>query len=268
MKYLLSRPNAPVTAQADSDARFYQMAAEKCSKMVGGVDGRRLPEYHQTHFMIVPIFPLPNVVLFPKTHLPLHIFEERYRAMTRAALAGNRSIVMVLLRDGWELDQQANPPVHSVACLGEIDSCKELDGGKYDIVLAGLHRVRLVREIEHAPYRLAEVERIDEAGYDDLSAEVIQRRNRLMGLFMRYTELATRGKSRSAEFVPRRNFEALVNLVATTLNLPAEDKQYLLEIDDITERCDSVLPALQQHVETLVLVRNFEHLKPRDPARN
>jgi Lon protease-like protein len=89
-----------------------------------------------------------------------------------------------------------------------------------------------------------------------------------MGLFMRYTELATRGKSRAVEFVPRRNFEALVNLVATTLNLPAEDKQYLLEIDDITERCDSVLPALQQHVETLVLVRNFEHLKPRDPVRN
>jgi len=175
---------------------------------------------------------------------------------------------MALLREGWELGQQDHPSIHSVACLGRIESHEELEGGKYNIVLAGQHRVRLLREIRHAPYRLAEVERLDETDYDDHSTEVTDRRNRLMGLFMRYHELADEGKSRALEFIHRRKFEALVNLVASTLNLPPEDKQLLLEVDDIAERCDCLLPALQEQVETLVVVRRFEYLKPRDPLRN
>jgi Lon protease-like protein len=218
--------------------------------------------------MITPIFPLPDVVLFPKTHLPLHIFEARYRVMTQKALAGDGTIVISLLRDGVELNDQGNPAVHKVACLGRIDSCKELDGGKYNIVLAGLHRVRLVREIRHAPYRMAHVERIAEARYDDLSEEVLHRRERLVDLYARYRKLAAPRRSRVRDFVPRRNFEALVNRVAVALLLPPEDKQLLLEIDDIAERCDHVLRALEQHVDTLVLVNRYGHLKPRDPGRN
>jgi Lon protease-like protein len=188
--------------------------------------------------------------------------------MTREALAGKGSIAMVLQRDGYKLDPLGNPAVHSVACLGKIDSWQELEGGKYNIVLAGLHRVRLLGEIQHSPYRLARVERMNETRPDDMAADVIQRRNRLMGLFMRYSELASGPKPRTLDFVPRRNFEALVNLVATRLNLLPEDKQLLLEIDDIAERCDCLLPALQEQVEALVLVRRFEHLKPKDPGRN
>jgi len=238
------------------------------SKKLAAIDGDGDPAYHQCKAMIVPIFPLPDTVFFPKTRLPLRVFEERYRELTRAALAGNRRIVIVLLQEGWESDPSGNPPVHRIACLGEIAACKELKDGRYQLVLAGRHRVRLVRELEHSPYRLAEVERIDETGGDDTSAGIIRRRNRLMGLFMRYTELAARGESRALELVPRRSFEALVNLVAATLNLPAEDKQQLLEIDDIAVRCDAVLPVLQRHVETLVLIRDWEHLKPDEPTRN
>jgi uncharacterized protein len=218
--------------------------------------------------MIAPIFPLPDVVLFPKTYLPLHIFEARYRAMTREAIAGDGTIVMALLRDGVQLNDHGNPAVHQVACLGRIDSCEELAGGKYDIVLTGLHRVRLVREIRHAPYRLAQVQRISEARYSDRSEEVVHRRERLVDLYTRYRTLAIPGRSRVVDFVPRRNFEALVNRVAASLLLPPEDKQLLLEIDDIAERCDHVLQTLEQHVETLMLVNRYGHLKPRDPGRN
>jgi len=218
--------------------------------------------------MIVPIFPLPDVVFFPKTYLPLHIFEDRYRAMTRKALAGNGSIAMVLLRDGWELDCRGNPAVHPVACLGKIDSYEELKGGKYNIVLAGLHRVRLVREIQHSPYRLAHVEKLKDEHYDHGATDIIRRRNRLGALFMRYVELVAERAPLRRDFAAQHSFEALVNLVAMTLSLPPEDKQLLLEIDDIAERCDCVIPALQEQVETLVLVRRFEHLKPGDPARN
>jgi Lon protease-like protein len=218
--------------------------------------------------MIVPIFPLPNVVLFPKTLMPLHIFEERYRTMTREALQGDGHIALVLLREGWESDYKSNPSVHGVACLGKIETYEELDDGKYDIVLAGVQRVRLIREVQHSPYRLAEVEPIADLACDDSSEEVIRRRNHLGGLFTRFTELASKGAHRAADLVPQINFEALVNLVASTSNMPAEEKQFLLEIDDITRRCDILIPFLQRQLETLIIVRRFERLKPQDPSRN
>jgi Lon protease-like protein len=218
--------------------------------------------------MIVPIFPLPNAVLFPKTLLPLHIFEERYRTMTREAVAGEGWIAIVLLREGWESDYEKNPAVHEIACLGKIENVEELDGGKYNIVIAGIHRVRLIREVQQSPYRLAEVEVLEDSSGDDEMTEIISRRNHLGGLFSRFTELATAGKYHSAELVPQLEFEALVNMVAATLNLPAEEKQLLLEIDDVSERCDILIPVLQRQLESLIVVRNYEHLKPEDPSRN
>lgn len=218
--------------------------------------------------MIVPIFPLPNVVLFPKTLLPLHIFEQRYRAMTREALAGDRKIVIVLLKEGWERDAKNDPPVHEIACLGEIESCEELEGGKYDIILSGLRRVRLVREVEHSPYRLAEIELLEDQTCDDRADQVVNRRNHLAGLFCRFTELATSGKHDTAGIMPQLDFEALVNVVATALNLPAEEKQSLLEMDDIIDRCDVLIPAIQSQIEALTLVRAYEHLKPEVPRWN
>jgi uncharacterized protein len=219
--------------------------------------------------MIVPIFPLPNVVLFPKIMMPLHIFEERYRTMTRDALAGDRMIVTALLCEGWESEYEKSPAFHDIACLSKIESYEELEDGKYNLVLSGIQRVRVVREIPHSPYRLAEVENLKDAACDELSAEVIDRRNRMSGLFARFAELAAAaGKSRTAEIVSQYNFEMLVNTVAATLNLPAQEKQGLLEIDDLTQRCDVLIPILQQQLEILVLVRRFEHIKPPDPSRN
>jgi Lon protease-like protein len=117
--------------------------------------------------MIVPVFPLPDVVLFPKTLLPLHIFEDRYRTMTREAIAGDGRIAIALLRDGWEKDYHDNPAIHKVACLGKIETYEELEGGRYNIVLVGIRRVRLVREVQQAPYRRAEIEPIIERCGDE-----------------------------------------------------------------------------------------------------
>jgi len=125
-----------------------------------------------------------------------------------------------------------------------------------------------MREVQQKPYRLAEVEPVPESRYDKSADEIVLRRNRLGGLFMRYAELASRGKSHLHRSVIQRSFEGLVNLVAVSLNLPAEDKQMLLELDDLADRCDCLIPALQQQLETLVIVRDFEHLKPSDPGRN
>jgi len=105
------------------------------------------------------LFPLPNLVLFPYVVQPLHIFEPRYRQMTRDALAGDRLIAMVLLRPGWEADYQGRPSLHPVACLGRVLAEQRLDDGRYNLLLRGLRRVRILEEIPtEALYRTAHVE--------------------------------------------------------------------------------------------------------------
>jgi Lon protease-like protein len=200
--------------------------------------------------------------------MPLHIFEERYRTMAREALDGNKTIAIVLLREGWEADYENAPAVHEIACVGKIENFEELEEGKYNIVLAGVHRVRVLREVQRFPYRLAEVEPLEDVAADELHRDIIGRRNHLGGLFTRFTELVTAGKYRAVELVPQLGFEALVNMVASAVNLPAEEKQMLLEMDDVADRCDTLIPVLQRQLESLIIVRTYEHLKPEDPSRN
>ena len=218
--------------------------------------------------MIIPLFPLPNVVLFPKTPMPLYIFEERYRTMVKEALAGNGELVIALLRTGPESGYSSLSAVHDIACLGKIESYEELEDGKYNIVVIGVHRVRILREVQHSPYRLVEVERLNDGVSDERSSGVVERQNHLGGLFARFTELATGVRQQVLELMPQLDFESLVNMVAMTLNLAIEQKQALLEVGDTSQRCDMLIPVLQQQLETLVLVRRFEHIKPENPHFN
>jgi Lon protease-like protein len=218
--------------------------------------------------MIIPLFPLPNVVLFPKTPMPLYIFEERYRTMVRETLAGSGELVIALLRGDLESGCAGLSSVHEIACLGKIETCEELQDGKFNIVVIGLHRVRILREIQHSPYRMVEVERLEETAGDERAADIVERHNRLGGLFAKFTELATGVKQEALELMPRLDFESLVNMVAMTLNLAIDQKQALLEIDNTSQRCDVLIPVLQQQLETLVLVRQFEHIKPENPHFN
>lgn len=218
--------------------------------------------------MIVPLFALPNVVLFPKTPLPLYIFEERYRTMVKETLAGSGELVLALLRAGPEMSYASASTVHEIACLGNIDTYEELEDGKYNIVVVGIQRVRILREVQHSPYGLVEVERLDDIAYDDHSPDIVRRHNHLGSLFARFTELATGVRQHAMELMPQLDFESLVNMVAMTLNLPTEQKQGLLEIAEVPRRCDVLLPVLQQQLEALILVRRFEHIKPETPHLN
>src|SRR5215467_7574945 len=104
------------------------------------------------------LFPLPNLVLFPHVMQPLHIFEPRYRQMTADALAGDRLIALALLRPGWESDYDGKPAIYPVACLGRVVAEQRLDDGRYNILLRGLSRVRLVEELSQGKlYRTARV---------------------------------------------------------------------------------------------------------------
>ena len=218
--------------------------------------------------MIVPLFPLPNVVLFPKTLMPLYIFEERYRTMVKEALAGNSELVIALRRTGAESGSAKISSVHSVACLGKIENFEELEDGKYNIVVVGTHRVHIIREVQHTPYQLVEVEKIEDTVSNENPDEILKCHNRLGALFTEFTELATGLKEDALELMPQLDFESLVNMVAMTLNLAIEQKQALLEINDPLKRCELLLPILQQQLDTLVLVCRFKHIKPESPHFN
>ena len=96
----------------------------------------------------VRLFPLPNLVLFPHVMQPLHVFEPRYRCLLEDSLASDRLIAMALLAPGWENDYEGRPPLYPMACLGRVTSFHRLDDGTYNLLLLGLHRVRLVHR-EH-----------------------------------------------------------------------------------------------------------------------
>ena len=112
----------------------------------------------------VPLFPLPNVVLFPKAVQPLHIFEERYKAMTADAIKGDGRIAMALLRPGWEKCYYSKPAIEPVVCVGRVISAERLPDGKFNFLLRGESRAVVVSErSDLKPYRIARLRPLDEA---------------------------------------------------------------------------------------------------------
>ncbi len=116
------------------------------------------------------LFPLPNLVLYPHVMQPLHIFEDRYREMLEDALAGDHLIAMAVLEPGWETDYESRPPVSQYACLGKVVTHCRLEDGRYNLLLMGVQRVRIVKEL--APlrsFRQARVELLEDS-YDFASS--------------------------------------------------------------------------------------------------
>jgi uncharacterized protein len=192
----------------------------------------------------IPLFPLPNVVLFPTVSLPLHIFEPRYREMVADALEGDRIIGMALLRPGWESSYDGRPPIYPVGCAGLITHAEQLADGRYNIVLRGLEKFRLVREHEHGSYRTADVDPIMEHLSDRDRDLVRLERQRLEELLVPQPE--GRGVDRK---MPRSmSDEDLVNALAQYLELEIVEKQALLERDGLVARCRSLIDLLEMKV--------------------
>lgn len=130
------------------------------------------------------LFPLPNLVLFPHVLQPLHVFEPRYRAMLEEALEGDRLIAMALLAPGWENDYDGRPPVRPVACLGRVTTYHRLEDGRYNVLLAGLKRVRLLEELPGSkPFREARVELCEDFYPPAGAAGRAELRRQLLGAF-------------------------------------------------------------------------------------
>jgi Lon protease-like protein len=124
----------------------------------------------------IPIFPLPDLTLFPNTTQPFHIFEPRYRAMIADALAGDSIIGMVMLQPGYEQEYEGRPPIYDLGCAGRIVASEQLPDGRYNIALQGVARFRVVEEDQSRPYRLASVEELPESAVEDSGALASRRR--------------------------------------------------------------------------------------------
>ena len=192
----------------------------------------------------IPLFPLPNVVLFPNVFLPLHIFEPRYRRMVADALAGDRIIGMVLLRPGWEADYEGSPPVYPIGCAGLITHAEPLPDGRYNIVLRGLEKFRIVDEDVSHGYRMAQVESLLEDVGEADRAIIRAERRRLEALLVPQPE----GRGTDPKVPPSMADEDLVNALAQYLELEPVEKQALLERDGLLARCRSLIELLEMKV--------------------
>ena len=191
----------------------------------------------------IPIFPLPNAVLFPTALLPLHVFEPRYRAMVNDALDSERLIGMVMLRPGWEGQYEGAPAVYPVGCAGFITHADRLPDGRYNMILRGIEKFRIVDERPAgdgpACYRIARVEPIDEA-LSPGAADIQSARRRL-------EKLIAKTLQRHDDPVPKDIPDAdLVHAIAQHLE-PLE-KQALLECNGLLERCEALVELLEMRM--------------------
>lgn len=192
----------------------------------------------------IPIFPLPTVVLFPNVFLPLHIFEARYRQMVTDALAGDRLIGMALLKAGFEDNDDTRPPVYDIGCAGAITHVERLADGRFNLILRGITKFRMVGEEEAAPgqlYRTALISPIDESVDDvevaDLSSERRRLERRLAPLFER---------ARADSFLPQTMPDAdLINALAQYLEFDPVERQALLEQPGPVARCRAMMELLE-----------------------
>jgi Lon protease-like protein len=127
----------------------------------------------------LPIFPLPDLTFFPRTHLPLHVFEARYRAMVIDVLARDRRLAVVALKPGYEDDYEGKPTVHRIAGAGRIVRCERLATGRFNILLQGECRIRIERELpSDTLYRIVAATPLADIGAGGPDVERLSRRVR------------------------------------------------------------------------------------------
>ena len=197
--------------------------------------GRDQPD-HVAPFSIperIPVFPLPNVVLFPKTYLPLHIFEPRYRTMVSDAAISGQCIGMALLKDGWETDYYGHPPVFSTGCVGRLASVQPLADGRSNILLQGLERFEIEREWYDKAYREATIAVTVRSTETSLDPAV---RRRLFTSLESYLRSRDDVPTWQELFREEVSDEIVVNTLSTYLECTPLEKQFLLEADSLHQQ--------------------------------
>ena len=199
----------------------------------------------------VRLFPLPNLVLFPHVVQPLHIFEPRYCEMLQDALAGDRLIAMVLFEQGWEHQYQCRPAIAQSVCVGKIISHTPTEDQRHNILLVGVKRARIVRELEPLrPFREAQVEVLE----DLYPAEEAEQRpllvDRLQELFRHFVPEELAAQESFQQLMGKQlPLGILTDTIAYALQLPLAIKQQLLAEVNVDIRCRLLTRCLEQKIQ-------------------
>ena len=217
--------------------------------------------------MNAPVFPLANVVLFPHTYLPLHVFEPRYRAMVAHALEGPRLIVVVLARE--ELPPGRRPDIHGIGSVGRIDVVNRLEDGRFHLVLHGLSRVAL-SDLDPRPEDYYEVRiRLRGEMLPDLQdPRVAEAKADFLMTVRRYAEQVLSGGVPNDLLTEALPYPVLVNRAASLLRVRVQAKQALLEIDDMETRAGEVEEWMEGQIASHASVDRFRNHRPVDPGVN
>jgi uncharacterized protein len=211
-------------------------------------DAAELEFDSQTFSGTVRLFPLPELVLYPHVMQPLHIFEERYREMLEDALAGDQLIAMALLEPGWEDDYESRPPIADYACLGKVVAHHRLDDGRYNLLLMGVQRVRLVKELEPLrSFRQASVELIEDC-YDFESRTDRKRvQEKLIASFRKQLPCACQLPEQLEDMLSSQlPLGLLTDLAAYALPLGIDVKQELLAESSVRRRAEILLAEVER----------------------
>ncbi|HEX9147699.1 MAG TPA: LON peptidase substrate-binding domain-containing protein [Thermoanaerobaculia bacterium] len=209
----------------------------------------------------IPLFPLPGVVLLPGTLLPLHIFEPRYRAMVADALSGENTIGMAMLKPGSER-AGAVPEIFPIGGAGRIIASERLSDGRYDIVLQGVFRYRVLDESPPSPYRVARVEEIESIPFrTDAEASRVSAEARSL-----FSEISG---AMSLPPLPEETLspERLGSELALRLRYEPSELQELLELDSLPARLDTLTTRMREWQNRIRLLSPFRRTG-LDPSKN
>ena len=186
---------------------------------------------------VIPIFPLSNFIIFPKTAVPLNIFEPRYLEMINDSMKAEKFIGMVQPKTIKNFDNTKLPVLHKIGCLGKINSFKETEDGRYLIELKGLIRFEIIKELNNnKKYREAEV------NFDNYFHDLDQKKEDLKfsDLELIFKDFKTlferRGFIINWKALEKQSLDETINALAMTSPFSLEEKQVLLEAKNLNVR--------------------------------
>jgi Lon protease-like protein len=192
----------------------------------------------------IPLFPLPNVVLFPGVPLPLHIFEPRYRQMVRDASEGPEIIGVTLLRGDWQKDYEGSPEIFDTGCAGKIVNVEPLPDGRFNILLHGTREFSVQRQIFDRSYRQAEVA-WRPRGQVTIGESCRERLTRLLRHFL-HAEPSSPGHRLLQD--QSLSDDLLVNFFCYALQIEPLEKQGLLQADTLLARAQRLIEIIEFHL--------------------
>lgn len=193
----------------------------------------------------VRLFPLPNLVMFPHVIQALHVFEPRYCEMLSEALESDHLITMAVLEPGWEHHFELHPELSRFVCIGRIVSHTPLGDGRHNILLAGIQRARILKEVsEDVPFRKAQVEILEDQPMKDPQAEEVARLELLRLFRPALPEDLSEASALSDLLSQHVPLGILTDVVAYALNFPTAIKQNLLSENRVEARYQILIEQL------------------------